>query len=194
MPPEPLIRARQLLSALERVDALPDPARRAIRGGMSPECLAHIGAAAGSDWLPFRLELELTRAVARALGPVEAHRFFLEHQLAATQGPLFKTLIDSATALFGLDPGSWARWIPRGWGIVFRNCGGWELDRAGPGAVDLALVGAPAEALDDEVWLRSLASSFSALLVVAKADGAFTLDRVDGARNAACYRLRWRTG
>lgn len=192
MPTEPLIRARQLLSILEHVDGRAEPQRAAVRGAMDPERLAEIEDSAGSDWVPFAWDLELTHAVAAALGPAETHRFFQEQQLAAFQGPLLKTLVDSATAIFGLDPGSWAKWIPRGWNIVFRNCGQWEIERTGPGEVDLAFVAPPAGALDDEVWLRSLASSFSSFLVVAKTEGEFALDRVDRSRGAACYRLRWR--
>lgn len=191
-PPEPLIRARQLLSILEHVDKLAGEAPRAVRGEVAPELLARIEASAGSDWVPFAWDVELTHAVARALGPDGTHRFFQEQQLAAWQGPLLKALVDSATALFGLDPGSWARWIPRGWNVVFRNAGRWEVERSGPGEVDLALVDPPAGALDDEVWLRSLASSFSSFHLVAKTEGEFTLDRVDRARGAACFRLRWR--
>jgi len=194
MPNEPLIRARQLLSILEHVDDLEDEARRAVRGGLAPDLLAQIEASAGSDWVPFAWDLALTHAVADALGPDETHRFFLKQQLAAWQAPLLKALVDSATALFGLDPGSWARWIPRGWNVVFRDCGQWEVERSSPGEVDLALLAPPAGTLDDEVWLRSLASSFSTFLVAAKTEGEFALDRVDRARGAACYRLRWRAG
>ena len=192
MPNEPQIRARQLLSILEQVDKLPAQAREAVRAAIDPAVLAQVEASTGAEWLPFSWDVELTHAVAGALGTDGTHRFFQEQQLASWQGPLLKALVDSATALFGLDPGSWARWIPRGWNVVFRNCGGWEVERSGPGEVDLALIAPPARALDDEVWLRSLASSFSSFLVVAKTEGEFALDHVDRARGAACYRLRWR--
>ncbi len=192
--PEPLIRARQLLSILEHVDKLPAQARQAVREAIAPAILTQVEASTGADWVPFTWDVELTHAIARALGPDGMHRFFQEQQLAAWRGPLLKSLVDSATALFGLDPGSWARWIPRGWAVVFRNCGRWEVERTGPGAVDLAFVAPPARALEDEVWLRSVASSFSSFLVLAKAEGEFALDHVDRARGAVYYRLRWRAG
>jgi hypothetical protein len=193
MPPDPLVRARHLLSMLEHVDALPEPARQAIRGALEPAALAQIETSASTDWLPFSLDLDLTHALARSLGSAGTHRFFHDHQRASFQGPLLKTIVDAATALFGLDPGSWVRWVPRGWSTVFRECGRWEIDRTAPGEVDLALVAPPAGCLEDDVWLRSLASSFSSMLAIAKASGEFVLDHVDGARGAACYRLRWRT-
>lgn len=194
MPESPIVRARHLQSLLEQVRALPAPAQGAVLEAFGAAQVRQVDEAASSDWLPFARDLELTHAVAKALGPEGMLRFFRQHQLASFQSPLFKVLVDGATTLFGLDPGSWARWIPRGWGVVLRGCGRWEIDRTAPGEVDLALIDPPAGCLDDQVWLRSVAGSFSAFLEVARAEGEFALDRVDRARGAACYRLRWRKG
>jgi hypothetical protein len=177
---------------MEHVRALPELSRAAVLEAIGPRVLEEVEGSASSDWIPFQLDLELTHAIARVLGPLGTHRFFQQQQLASFEGPLFKALVDSATSLFGLDPGSWARWIPRGWGTVFRECGQWVIDLSEKGAVDLALVAPPPGCLDDEVWLASVAGSFSAFLVVARCEGEFALDRVDRARDAACYRLRWR--
>jgi hypothetical protein len=189
MTPAPLVRARHLISLLEHVDKLPETARRQVRTEVGPAVLAEIEASAGPDWIPFALDVAITHAIVRGLGPAGADRFFREQQLASFRSPLLRTLVDSATAIFGLDPSSWVRWIPRGWNAVFRECGRWEIDRSDRrGEVELALVAPPAGCLDDEVWLRSLASSFSSMLV------KFVVDHVDRVRGAACYRLRWRVG
>ncbi len=192
MPTGPLTRARHLRSLVEKVRELPAGPRAAVLDAIGAAALDEVEGSASSDWLPFELDLALTHAVAGVLGPEGTHQFFQQHQLASFQGPLFKALVDSATTIFGLDPGSWARWIPRGWGIVFRECGQWVVDRSEKGAVDLALVAPPPGSLEDELWLRSVASSFSAFLVVARSEGEFALDRVDRSRDAACYRLRWK--
>jgi len=190
----PVVRSRHLRSILEQVARLPALQRDSVLVAIGPEPTAAIEASTSADWLPFALDLDVTHALERALGPEGKHRFFREHQLASFQSPLFRALVDSATAIFGLDPGSWARWIPRGWGIVFRDCGQWVVDRTDPGEVDLALLAPPPGCLDDEIWLRSLASSFSAFLVVAKTEGEFAFVRVDRARAAALYTLRWTPG
>ena len=188
---QPVVRARHLRSILEHVARLPEPSRGAVLEAMSPEALAAIRGSASSDWLPFALDLDLTHALARALGPEGQHRFFQQQQLDSFGSPLFRVLVDSATSLFGLDPGSWARWIPRGWGAVFRGCGDWVVDRAERGVVHAALVAPPPGCLEDDVWLRSVASSFSAFLLIARTEGDFALVRVDRARQAALYRMRW---
>ncbi len=188
----PMVRSRHLRSILEHVDGLPAAQRLAIRRAVGPAAVEQIESSASSDWLPFALDVDLTHAIAGVLGSAGQHRFFQEQQLASFRGPLFRALVDSATAIFGLDPGSWARWIPRGWGIVFRDCGQWVIDRSERGVVDLALLAPPPGCLDDELWLRSLASSFSAFIIVAKTEGEFGLTGVDHDRGAALYALRWR--
>ncbi len=190
----PLTRSRHLRSILEHVDRLPGPQRAAVRQAVGPAALEQIESSASSDWLPFALDLDLTHAIAQVLGPSGQHRFFQEQQMASFRGPLFRALVDSATAIFGLDPGSWARWIPRGWGIVFRECGQWVIDRSERGAVDLALLAPPPGCLDDEPWLRSVASSFSAFILVARTEGDFALAGVDRERDAVLYALRWQAG
>ena len=192
MPGGPVVKASQLQSVLEEVDRLPPGLRGAIHGQAGPEALRAVADAAGSDWLPFALELRLTRAVHDALGPDGAHHFFREHQLRAFSSATFRFLVDGATTLFGLDPGSWARWIPRGWGLVFRECGQWVVEPAGAGEVRLALMNPPAGSLQDAVWLASLASSFSAFVDLARKPGECTLARVDGPRRTAWFSLWWR--
>jgi hypothetical protein len=139
-----VIKASQLQSVLEEVERLPPGPRGAIREAAGPEALGTLADAVGSDWLPFALELRLSHAVHDALGPDGAHRFFREHQLRAFSSPTFRFLVDGATKLFGLDPGSWARWIPRGWGLVFRGCGRWVTELAAAGEVQLGLIDPPA--------------------------------------------------
>jgi hypothetical protein len=191
---EPLVRARHLRSILEHVSLLPEPPRGAVQAAIGQALPAAIQASASSDWLPFALDLDLTHAVARVLGPEELHRFFQQQQLDSFRSPLFRVLVDSATSLFGFDPGSWARWIPRGWGVVFRGCGEWVVERAEKGVVHAALVAPPPGCLDDDVWLRAVASSLSAFLVIARTEGEFALVHVDRARQAALYRMRWALG
>ncbi len=190
---EPVVRARHLRSLLDHVERLPEPSRGAVLEQIGPGPVASIQASASSDWLPFELDLQLTHSLVRVLG-AGAHQFFQQHQLESFRSPLFRVLVDSATSLFGLDPGSGARWLPRGWGVVFRDAGEWVVERAERSVVHAALVGPPPGCLDDDVWLRSVASSFSAFLGVARAEGDFALVRVDQARQAALYRMRWTVG
>jgi len=192
MPVEPLVKARHMQSLFAKIERLPEVARRAIRERTGDLALRQISEAATSDWLPLSLDLAVTRELQEVLGTEGAHRFFHDHQLEAFGSATFRMLVEGATTLFGLDPGSWARWVPRGWGLVFKDCGEWLVERSAPGTVDLALVRPPTCCLADAVWLQSLAWSLSAILDLAHVEGRFTLERVDEERQTALYALCWR--
>jgi len=179
-------------SLLAKIEQLPHFAKSAVRQGTGDSTIRQIAEAATSDWLPLSLNLRLTQQLHEALGPEGTRRFFHDHQLEAFGSATFRFLVDAATTLFGLDPGSWARWVPRGWGLVFRHCGEWVVERSAPGLVDFALVSPPDCCLGDEIWLQSLAWSLSAILDLAHVEGAFTFEGVDERRQAARFALRWR--
>lgn len=187
----PVVRARLVYFVLEQVRKLPEPSRRAVLELVEPGHLAAVEASASSDWLPFMHHLELIHAIGRALPPEEQHRFFQQQQLESFRSPLFRALVESATTLFGLDAGSWARWIPRAWSLVSRDCGSWEIERVEERLVRATLIAPPPGSLDDAVWLRYVASGLSAILVIARCEGEFALLRVDRERQAALYQMRW---
>jgi len=192
MPVEPLVKARHMQSLFAKIERLPQVAKRAIQERTGDLAIRQVSEAATSDWLPLSLNLTVTRELHEVLGTEGAHRFFHDHQLEAFGSATFRMLVEGATTLFGLDPGSWARWVPRGWGLVFKNCGEWSVELLAPGSVDLALVRPPACCLADAVWLHSLAWSLSAILDLARVEGKFTFERVDEERPSALYALRWR--
>ncbi len=188
---EPAVRARHLKALLSFADRQPGEVAARVRQRMGPEALRRIADASGIEWLPFELDLDLTRHVHAVLGPDEFVRFFRQQTLAAFEGPLLKTLVDTAVRMFGLDPMSWARWVPMGWSLLFRNCGAWTSETAVPGTVVLRLSGAPAAAAGDPVWPDSVAASLSALVDMARARG-----RVEAARGpgAIVFTMTWTKG
>ena len=95
--------------------------------------------------------------------------------------------------MLGLDPVSFARWVPRAWHMLFRGVGEWSVEPSGPGAsaVVLTLARLPSDCADHPVWLRSVARSLDALLDLARTRGSAELmPRARGAREAQ-LELRW---
>lgn len=168
-------------------------------GGARPLALLPAGAleaisrATGLDWLPLSLNLQVTQAIYDGLGGAEADRFFRAHMLASFEGPILQALVATAVRMFGLDPASFARWVPRAWNMIFREVGEWKVPEpaAGATAVVLTLGRLPAECADHHVWLRSVSRSMAALLDLAKVSGAVELlPRPKGAGEVQ-YSLRW---
>jgi len=179
---------KSLVAALERWD-----------GGARPlallpaDALATVSGAGGLDWLPLALNVRVTQAVYDGLGAAEADRFFRAHTMASFEGPILQTMVTTAVRMFGLDPISFARWVPRAWHMIFREVGVWRVPEPAPATTSIVLTLAelPAACADHQVWHRSVGRSVVALFDLAQVSGVVDLlPRAQGGREVQ-YALRW---
>jgi hypothetical protein len=178
-------------SMLAAAGRLPGGGGAAAQALVPPALVAQIDQASGIDWLPIESNLAVTRALHQVLAPPAFHLFFRDFLLESFQGALLKAMVDAAVRVFGIDPGSWARWIPKGWGLIFKNAGAWTVVGAEKGQVAFQVDGLPEACLEDRVWLSSVASSLSAIVELARAKGGFDLTGVDRAARRATFTMRW---
>ena len=186
---EPLVRARHLKSMLAFADEWPGHPGARLRSHLPEADVRAILEASGIDWLDVRLDLDVTRAIHELLGPDECLRFFRRQSLSSFQGPLLRTLVDTAQRMFGLQLASWARWVPKGWALLFRDCGAWTVEAPGAKQVTLRLRALPQACSGDEIWIRTVGASLSALLDLARLEGAVTTAREPA---AVRYEFTWR--
>ena len=188
----PAVRGRHMKNLLEAIGRLPPDQSEAVRARV-PEALARAVADATSiEWLPLETNLVVTRAVHDGLGQARFYRFFRDQLVDSFSGPLLRVVVEAALRVFRVDATSFTSWVGRGWGLVFRDCGTWTVERAGPGTARLRVDVLPAACVEDEVWLRSVSHSLDAFWVFAKAQGEFAYAGRDVARRAATYDLRWK--
>lgn len=186
---EPLCRARHLKSVLEFTRQLPQADQQKLRQRVGQERLARIAEAASSDWLPAQVDFALTRSIHDVLGPDRTRIFFHDHQLRSLHGPLFRIMTEAAVKLFGPRLDRWARWIPKGWNLVFRHCGRWRVASASPGWILCVVEDLPSQCSEDRVWLSAVAGSMSALLDVVRCSGTFLFTGWE--KGSARYEMRW---
>jgi hypothetical protein len=185
------VRARHHKAVMASASRLEATKYGAIRARYGRERLAALEAAAGTAWLPVEDDVLLAGAVHDALGLHRFARFYREHFQGAFRTPLFRPIMDGALALFGSKPGLWARTIPPGWSVVFRDCGHWEIVRSLPGTVELALRDLPDACLRDDVWLGAVAASLSAMIDAARVAGGVECVAFDRASREAAFAYRW---
>src|SRR5512136_1883823 len=124
----PVVRGRHLKALVAALERWPGGPRSLAL--LPPETLPLIGGAGGLDWLPLAEDLRLTRAVYDGLGVAGADHFFRAYTLDSFEGPLLRTLVATGVRIFGLDPASFARWVPRGWNVIYRDAGVWRVEAA----------------------------------------------------------------
>ena len=188
----PGVRARHMKNLLASIDRLPPDESGRVRA-LVPDPLARAVADATSiDWLPLEVNLVVTRALHEGLGDARFYRFFRDQLVEAFSGPLLRVIVDAALRVFRVDATSFTSWVGRGWGLVFRDCGAWAVEGAGPGMARLRIEALPGACVEDEVWLRSVAHSLDAFWVLARTQGECAYAGRDVARGVATYALRWK--
>ena len=187
-----MVRARHLKQVLAAADL--QAQRELIRERVGATLLAEIEGASGTDWLPVAYDVVLARALEEVLGASGLAAFNREMMLQSFSGPLLRALVELSRAFLDLDAGAWASWVPRGWQLMFKDCGRWTVVRRGEGEVTLTLAGMPSVCATDGVWPRSVASALSGILPAVGATGTVALERIDPAAGTAVYAMRWRPG
>lgn len=187
----PAVRARHMKGLLGAIERLEPREAECVRALIPEPLMRSVADATGVDWLPLETNLVVTRALHGGLDGARFHEFMRDQLLASFSGPLLRVVVEAALRVFRVDATSFAGWVGRGWSLVFRSCGAWTVEGAGPGVARLRFDSLPTACLEDEVWLRSIAHSLDAFWVLARTKGQSVYKGRDVARGLARYELRW---
>jgi hypothetical protein len=188
----PAVRARHMKNLLASIERLPPDESERVKALVPEELVRTVADATSVDWLPLEVNLSVTRALHAGLGQARFYRFFRDQLTEAFSGPLLRVIVEAALRVFRVDATSFTSWVGRGWGLIFRECGAWTVEGAGPGMARLRIEELPDACVEDEVWLRSVAHSLDAFWVLARTQGECALLARDPARRTASYELRWK--
>ncbi len=194
----PAVRASLLRSMLAGLESLGGDGIK-IRRALADTSLTAIECAGALVWLPVELHLELSHCMSKELGRDQFRRLVQDAMRRAYLESSGHRLVHMAMRMFGLDPGSLARFLPSIYGALFRACGEWTVERLGRSAegdeaiATLVLDGLPAVCVGDEIWRDGLASCVFSLLVLADADGEVEVDAVGLEQGWVRFRMSWRS-
>lgn len=185
----PCVSGRYMDQFMRAVARLPEAG--SVRDAIGPEALEEMAASRSFfSWLPVEHNLVATRAVAAALGSRRTHEFFRSLMLESLRMPSFSWVSRLAPLLLG-DPSSGLRWVAKGYEIMFRDAGTWEVVDAQRGSAFMHMVDVPEIMLHDSVWLASVASALHAVFSVIEVEGAVTLAATSPRQGSARFRFLW---
>ena len=186
------IRARQVEHSLRALELVSGREHERALGRMRPESLAQIRDSGRFDWLPIGLDVELSQAVADEFGPAFAASRSRMSMRQSLDTPLLRPFIDGVDKLFGLEPSSVFRQVPRGWHAIYRDAGRmrYEVMSAGSQRV-LIYEEVPAVVLDSRVYLEAIAGALGGLLDICKVEGCVRVVDVAAARARVELLVSW---
>jgi hypothetical protein len=186
---EPAVQASYMKNVLEALERL-GPDGRAVREA-DPELVQEVLRAPRMWWMPITWNLRLVEAAERALGEPRAREILTTCIHGQLDTPLWRNFARGAVRLFGLDPGSLVRWLPRAISVAFRGCGVWRAARAGEGSALLEVSDLPGELARHAAWIQSMGASGLALFRLCGVRGEVRLVAHDPATGSARFELRW---
>ena len=177
---------KNVAASLERLGAAGEAVRRA-----DPSLFEEIAAAPRGVWLPVSYNVRWVEAVAKSAGWPGAMTFLAARVQDQFEAPLLRSFVQGSVRLFGLDPGSLVPWLPRGMGLVFRDCGDWSSTRVAPGHVEIRAEDLPKELAGEARWIESIGAGAIATFALCRVAGETQLAAHDAAAGTASISVRW---
>ncbi|HEY6556176.1 MAG TPA: hypothetical protein VI072_02845 [Polyangiaceae bacterium] len=188
---KPAVRARHMKTFVDTIDALEPPVRERIRARLPPGHVSAIDEAVPAVWLPMDINLAVTDATSLELGPRDAQAFFRALVSAEYETDTFRAFLASVARLLGLTPSTYVKMAPRGWELVFKNCGALRpLERERHRAW-LEYTDIPSVCLQNDLWMESVRSSFYSAFDLTHVRGEIRWQELDFDKRRAIFLFVW---
>lgn len=151
---------RMFSAHLER---LPPSDFSAIRQDIPTDVWQAVQTAARFSWLPLEVNLACTRAVHDRLGEAESQDFFRGLILATTASPLLGSLVASVLRIAASDASLAIVGIPKGYDLIFRDVGRWQIIERTRGRTILELRDLPLGCFTTPGWIGSVVGALRGL-------------------------------
>jgi hypothetical protein len=184
------MRASHIHSNLLELDTLGPLVAAQVKQRISKETLDAVGDASTIAWLPVEHDIEISTAVRDVLGIAGLRAWSLEAMARSAQGPLIRPLSDGASKLFGITPHALYRVLPRGYGVVYRNCGENAYEQTSESTGVVTQTGVPSLLFDND-YLEGTAGAFMSFPRFFGLEGAVVL-RLAPATRTAVFDVSWR--
>jgi len=189
--PEPRIFASFVQGSLDTLASL-DPAIAAkVHARIKPETVEAVREAGAFGWLPVEYDVEITECLFALAGAERACQAMRGNLVTTCGQPVLRPLVQGALAIFGRSPVRSLGWIPRGWTLLYRDCGVLRFEPGAEGSCSARLVGErlPPEITCSRNYLVGSAAAFSGMFDVLGVTGRCELVKLE--RERVEFSLRW---
>jgi hypothetical protein len=178
-------------SLLRGVESLDAPLQAQVLAGLAPELLGRIRAATPVAWMPLTENVQLAEAIASCLGEQRARPFFREVLLLEYQSSLLKPFVDGISRALGVTPAIFVRMAPKGWELVYRDCGVLEGSVVSEREATLVLSDLPLVCVRNKLWLDAVRSTFYTAFDLSHVQGEIDWVELNFAGRRATMRFHW---
>jgi hypothetical protein len=178
-------------SLLRGVEGLEAALRAQVLAGVAPDLPARIREATSVAWMPLAENVQLADAIANCLGEQRARPFFREVLLLEYQSSLLKPFVEGITRALGVTPAVFVKMAPRGWELVYRDCGVLEGSVLSEHEATLVLSELPSVCVRNKLWLDAVRSTFYTAFDLSRVQGEIDWAELNFAGRRATMRFHW---
>lgn len=143
-----------------------------------------------TGWIPIEHDHHLPDALVAVLGNKATAALVAEAVLQHTEAPILKTMISGAIRLFGLNPASLVKVLPRAWSLVYRDFFTLEVVDREDTSASLKLIDIHPEVFRYPNYFVTWDGIFDGIFALTKADGMHRL-ALDEETRSGTWRLEW---
>ncbi len=191
---EPLVRARFCQEWLALIEKEDEPYRSRFFALIPPAMRAQIDGASRVAWIPLAVHVKLADIQLEAFGMVRAHDYYRRAFVASLKNPIFGPLFVTGARLFGLSPGTFVRWAPRGYEASFKGAGQLVGEVVSPNRARLTFSNLPPVCIASDAWIASSQGSAYGMFDVLKIDGIVRFDGRARSEGKILLELEWGEG
>lgn len=178
-------------SLMRGVEGLESALQASIFGALPGELVSGIRNATPVGWMPLADNVLLADTIASCLGEQRARPFFREVLLLEYQSSLLKPFVEGITRALGVTPSIFVRMAPRGWELVYKDCGSLEGVSVSEQEAHLVLSDLPSVCVRNKLWLDAVRSTFYTAFDLSDMDGEIDWYELNLAGRRATMRFRW---
>jgi hypothetical protein len=172
---------------------LPPSAKSALEEQLDPQVRARLMAAGPLQWLPADVHMHILTAPLAVMGADAYRTFWHDMMIDSFDRPLFRSFVHGAVTAFQGLSGHVYRMVPRGFGLIARDCG----------EIDVEVIGKEKRA---EVIWRSIplvlrrqgafpiawAGTLQSVLTISGLQGSVSIELDDNHPSRVHYHATWR--
>ena len=190
-PPGALMRASHILQNLDSLKILGDDVEAKVLALMGPELEQQIRGEIKTNWLPLEFDVRINDALDVVIGS-EGIREHACHALTKSfEGPLLRPVLDGGLRIFGIHPQRMFTLLPRGFTLVYRNCGALRAVATSDSSLQVIHDDAPMEMIESRPYLLGMAGAFLAIFRITRVNGDVEVGTVDAKNRKIVYDVRW---
>lgn len=142
-------------------------------------------------WLPVALDIHLNHAIEEICGPGSNRARSRASTHESLSGGLLGPLVEGVRRVFGLNPSSVMKVLPRGWGALYRNCGVAKVVKLDDKRAAVDFRELPPLVVNDAIYLDSVAGGFHALLDICAVEGDVTVEDPNSDAGTVRFLFVW---